>query len=139
MGKFKLQVAHRLLIVGDLVVMMLVTIAGFATHGELASPPVKRILAVLLPMIVAWLVILPFSRVYDLEFASQVRHLWRPFLAMVFCTPFALWLRAAWLNTAVIPIFVFVMMGVNSLAMLAWRAIFVLMGRKWTSLWTKSS
>lgn len=139
MSKFKLQTAHILLGIGDLIILAMVTAAGFATHRELDTAPLQRILAVFLPLLAAWLAILPFSRVYDLELASQARSLWRPFWAMVLCVPFAMWLRSAWLKTTVIPLFVLVMAAVSALAILAWRAAFVWLGRKRTGLWTKSS
>lgn len=139
MSKFKLQAAQYVLILGDLLTLALVTAAGFATHRELGTAPLERILAVFLPLLAAWLAILPFSRVYDLELASQACHLWRPFWAMVVCMPFAMWLRSAWLNTTVIPLFVLVMAGISALAILAWRAAFVWLGRKRISRWTKSS
>ena len=128
-----------ILIIGDLITFALVTAAGFATHRELDTAPLKRILAVFLPVLVGWLVILPFSRLYDLEIAFDARQLWRPFWAMVVCMPFAMWLRSAWLNTTVIPLFVLVMAGISALAILAWRVVFLWLGRTRTSQWTKSS
>jgi hypothetical protein len=137
--KTELKSGQILLISGDLVTFALVTAAGFATHRELGTAPLVRILAVFLPLLAGWLAILPFSRLYDLEIVSDVRQLWRPFWAMVVCMPFAMWLRSAWLNTTVIPVFVLVMAGISALAILAWRAVFVWLGRNRTGQWTKSS
>jgi hypothetical protein len=139
MANPSLHRAQIVLIVGDLIVMALVTLAGFATHQELGTAPLTRILAVFLPMLAGWLAILPFSRVYDLASAVDWRQLWRPFWAMVVAMPFAMWLRSAWLGTAVIPLFVFVMAGISSLAIFVWRAAFVGLGRKRNASWTKST
>ncbi len=139
MNKPKLETAQILLITGDLITFALVTAAGFATHRELETTRLVRILAVFLPLLAGWLAILPFSRIYDLESAFNARQLWRPFWAMVVCMPFAMWLRSAWLNTTVIPLFVLVMAGISALAILAWRVIFLWLGRKRTGQWTKSS
>ena len=137
--KIKLNSGQIVLIGGDLAVMALVTLAGFATHQELGTAPLPRILAVFLPMVAAWLALLPFARLYDLELASQARHLWRPVWAMLLCMPFAMWLRAAWLNGTVLPLFVLVMAGTSALGILVWRAAFVWLGRIGKSPWTKSS
>jgi hypothetical protein len=139
MNKPTLNTAQMQLIAGDLVTFALVTAAGFATHRELGTAPLVRILAVFLPLLAGWLAILPFSRLYDLEIAYDARQLWRPFWAMVVCMPFAMWLRSAWLNTTVIPVFVLVMAGISALAILVWRAVFVWLGRNRTGQWTKSS
>lgn len=135
----KLQKAQVILITGDLITFALVTAAGFATHQELNVAAWKRILAVFLPLLAGWLAILPFSRLYDLEIVLEMRQLWRPFWAMVVCMPFAMWLRSVWLNTTVIPVFVFVMAGISALSILAWRLVFLLLGRAGTKQWTKSS
>jgi hypothetical protein len=139
MKKITLTTAQWILIAGDLVVFVIVTAAGFATHRELNMAAWQRILAVFLPLLGGWLAILPFSQVYDLDKAFDPRQLWRPFWAMVVCMPFAMWLRSAWLNTTVIPVFVFVMAGISALAILVWRAIFLWLGRQRTGSWTKPS
>lgn len=128
MTRSRSQNAQLFLIIGDLVTMALVTIFGFTAHQELSSASLQRILAVFLPMVVAWLAMLPFSRVYDLKIASTTSHLWRPFWAMVVCMPIAMWLRSAWLNTDMVPLFVMVMAVSSGLAILAWRAIFIWLG-----------
>jgi hypothetical protein len=139
MKKITLHTAQWVLVAGDLLVFAIVTAAGFATHRELNMAAWQRILAVFLPLLGGWLAILPFSHVYDLDKAFDARQLWRPFWAMVVCMPFAMWLRSAWLQTTVIPLFVFVMAGISALAILAWRAIFLWLGRIRTGQWTKPS
>lgn len=139
MNRLRLESAQIILILGDLFIFALVTAAGFATHRELDTALWQRILAVFLPVLAGWLAILPFSHLYNLELALDAKQLWRPFWAIIVSMPFAMWLRSAWLNTTVIPIFVLVMAGISSLAILSWRAMFLWLGRKRTSQWMKSS
>ena len=121
---------NLILVVGDLITLTLVTVIGFASHGEAASAG-ARMLTTWIPLTVAWFLIAPFIGVYDLERATEYRQLWRPFWAMVIAGPMAAWLRSVilglishnGLNTPILPIFVVVLGGFAALAMLAWRAI----------------
>ena len=121
----KLSQGRRLgiLITGDLVVMALVTILGFAAHGEVGSAG-ARMLSTYLPLIAAWAMVAPFLRVYDLGLASRVGDLWRPLYAAILMAPMAAFLRSVMLGFVLImPIFVVVMAGVSALSILAWRTI----------------
>ena len=109
---------------GDIVVLALVTVMGFASHGT-ASSAGARMLTTFLPLVVAWLLIAPFMGAYDLERVSDLRQIWRPFWAMVVAGPFAAWLRGVLLGTPILPIFVVVLGGFSALAILAWRAIYL--------------
>ena len=66
----------------------------------------------------------PFLGAYDLDRVADIRLVWRPFYAMVIAAPLAGWLRGLWLGQPIIPLFVFVLGGISSLAVLAWRAIY---------------
>jgi len=111
------------LLLGDVIVVALVTIFGFATHGRLESGA-NRMATTFLPVLAAWLCVAPFFGVYEVGVARQPRLLWRPFYAMVIAAPLAGWLRGLWLGQPIIPLFVFVLGGISSLAVLAWRAIY---------------
>lgn len=117
------------LILADLVVILLVTLSGFATHATLGSAGI-RILAVWLPLSAAWLVTAPFLGVYDPRNTGQYRQLWRPFWAMVLAAPLGSILRGFWLNSPVMPIFVVVLGGVAAISILAWRIIFWFFGQR---------
>lgn len=115
------------LICGDVLVLAAVTVTGFATHGEAGSAGL-RMLTTFVPLLAGWFLIAPFFGVYDLARAGDLRQLWRPFYAMVLGGPFAGWLRGVLLgNAPVLPLFVVVLGGFSALAILAWRALFVLL------------
>lgn len=113
-----------ILLLGDILVLALVTVFGFATHGEIGSSS-SRMLTTFIPLVVSWLLVAPFFGAYDLNRTADPRQLWRPFYAMVIAGPFAGWLRGVMLrNAPVLPIFVVVLGGISALSLLAWRALF---------------
>jgi hypothetical protein len=108
---------------GDIITLALVTLAGFATHNELGTAGF-RVLTTFIPLSFAWILVAPHLRVYDPGYFNQPAQLWRPFWAMVLAAPLAGWLRGVWLNAPVQPVFVLVLGGISSLALLAWRSIY---------------
>jgi hypothetical protein len=108
---------------GDVITLALVTLAGFATHNELGSAGF-RMLTTFVPLVVAWFLLAPHLRVYDPRCYNNPAQLWRPFWAMVLAAPMFGWLRGIWLNAPIIPIFVLVLGGIGSLALLAWRSVY---------------
>lgn len=112
-----------ILLIGDTLTLALTTLIGFSFHGTLGSAG-GRLLTTFLPSLAAWLLIAPHLDAYDLQHAVQLRQIWRPVWAMLLSAPMAGWLRAVWLNTAVVPIFVVVLGGINALAILIWRAVY---------------
>jgi hypothetical protein len=114
------------LMFGDVFVLALVTVTGFARHGEAGSAGL-RMLTTFIPLLAGWFLIAPFFGVYDPARAGDLRQLWRPFYAMVLAGPFAGWLRGVLLgNAPVLPLFVVVLGGFSALAILAWRALYAL-------------
>ncbi|MEJ2600882.1 MAG: DUF3054 domain-containing protein [Anaerolineales bacterium] len=112
-----------ILVAGDVLVLLLVTIFGFATHGELGTAGL-RMLTTFVPLVVAWGLVAPHLGVFDLEKSSQPAQLWRPFWAMVLAGPWAAWLRGVMLNEPILPIFVVVLGGICALALLLWRTLY---------------
>ena len=110
-------------IAGDSITLALVTLVGFATHDELGTAGF-RLLTTFIPLLVAWLLVAPHLGVFDPQRLREPLQLWRPFWAMILAAPLAGWLRGAWLNAPVIPIFVAVLGGVSALALLLWRSIY---------------
>jgi Protein of unknown function (DUF3054) len=123
MNKSKHTSAVGILVAGDVLVLLLATVLGFATHGELGSAGL-RMLTTFVPLVVAWALVAPHLGAFDLEKSSQPGQLWRPFWAMVLAGPWAAWLRGALLNAPIVPIFVVVLGGVCALALLAWRVLY---------------
>lgn len=119
-----------LIFIGDIIVFAIVTILGFASHDTLGTAGF-RMLTTFVPVVLAWLLIAPHLSVYDIDVIIRIRGLWRPPWAMVLAAPMAAFLRGAWLGTAIIPVFVVVIGGVNALAILIWRIIFLVVVSKW--------
>lgn len=111
------------LVVGDIVTLLLVTLFGFARHSTLDTAGV-RMLATLIPLLVAWFLVAPHLGAFDRGRVSDIRQVWRPAWAMLLAAPLFAWLRGLWLNAPVLPIFVAVMGGIGALALLVWRLIY---------------
>lgn len=113
-----------ILLIGDVLTLALVTVFGFAHHGTVAVAGAERFLATFIPLVVAWLLVAPFLGAFDLSRVVEWRQLWRPFWGMVLAAPMAAFLRGVWLNSAILPVFVFVLGGVSALALLVWRGLY---------------
>lgn len=111
---------------GDITVLALVTIAGFATHDELDTAGL-RMLTTFLPLGVAWMVVSIPLGLYDPNFIHDPRYLWRPFWAMLLAAPLAGLLRSLWLGAVIIPVFVLVLGGISSVAIGCWRGLYWLL------------
>jgi hypothetical protein len=108
---------------GDLLTLAVVTVIGFASHQTLGTAG-KRILATLIPSLIAWLAVAPFLGAYDRARAVDLRQLWRPVWAMILAAPLAAVLRGFWLGAPVMPIFAAVMGGVSAAGILIWRLLY---------------
>lgn len=117
----------RLLILGDILAIALVTFVGFATHGEADLSFLPRMAASFFPVTVAWFLLAPFLGLFQRELTSTPKQLWRPALAMIFAAPFAAVLRGFLLNAPIIPIFAVVFASTSALGMFLWRGIYVLL------------
>jgi len=114
------------LIAGDLVAIAVVTVIGFATHGEGSAAVLPRMLTTFLPLCLGWFLVAPLLGLYQAGIFSDLRQQWRPFLAMLIAGPLAALLRAILLNTVVIPIFGLVLSSSAGLVMLVWRILWAL-------------
>jgi len=108
---------------GDILTLAIVTLFGFASHGILGSVGM-RLLTTFLPVTAAWLLVAPHIGALDPDNLGDLRHLWRPFWAMILAAPLAAWIRGAWLNQPIIPVFVVVLGGGSAMALLCWRFLF---------------
>jgi hypothetical protein len=130
MSQINKTTQRTILVAGDLITLALVTVFGFATHGE-AGTAGLRMLTTFAPLAIAWFFVAPFFGVYESQRAAEYRQLWRPFWAMIVAGPMAVWLRSVvlgivnnnGLNTPILPVFVVVLGGFAALAILAWRLI----------------
>lgn len=124
------QLSNRNLVVlllGDALAILIVTIIGFASH-EL-SPINPRVWATFVPMLAAWLLVAPWLGLFQVEVIRRPIDVWRAALAAALAAPIAAVLRGLWLNTMVAPIFALVLGAVAALGMLIWRLGWVLILR----------
>ena len=113
-----------ILLIGDVLTLALVTVFGFAHHGTVAFAGAERFLATFILLVVAWLLVASFLGAFDLSRVVEWRQLCRPFWGMVLAAPMAAFLSGVWLNSAILPVFVFVLGGVSALALLVWRGLY---------------
>ena len=116
--------SNPLLLIGDVVVLGVVTLAGFASHDTLDTAG-TRLWVTFVSLGVAWVVLAFFGGLFTPARVWDARQLWRPFVGMILAAPFAGWMRALWLGRGVEPVFVMVLGGVSALAILAWRAVYL--------------
>ncbi len=110
------------LVLGDVLALALVTLIGFASHGELNTAG-RRMLTTFFPLLAGWLLAGPALGAYDLRRVGQLAQLWRPAWAMFLGGALAAGLRGWWLNAPIIPIFLFVLSSVGAAGMLIWRGL----------------
>ena len=113
---------RTLLVLGDLVVIGLITLLGFATHGELGIAGLPRMLTTFLPLLAGWFLTAPWLGLFDLQ-KRRYAFLWRAPLAALLAAPLASILRAALLNETALPLFTLVLGGSTAIGMLIWRAL----------------
>ena len=119
----------RILILGDILAIALITLIGFATHGEAGVSFLSRMAAVYFPLSISWFILAPALGLFQPETAFKPRQLWRPVLTALFAAPLAAVLRGFILNAPIIPIFAVVLGVTSALGMLMWRGLYLLLNR----------
>lgn len=118
------------LILGDSIALAIITVVGFATHGETDLSLVPRMMTTFIPLMVGWFLIAPWLGLFDALYTTSFKHLWRPPLAMLLGAPMTTILRAAMLNSVALPLFAFILGGSAALGMLLWRGLYLLWGKR---------
>ncbi len=118
------SITQRNVFIGDVSVLTLVTVAGFATHLTLDA--FGRMVVTAIAGLVAWTAVSPFLDVYRESVLGDPRALWRVAWAAVVSAPLATFLRAVALDRDIPWAFVLVTMLINAFALVAWRV-----GRGW--------
>lgn len=114
----------RSLILGDMLAIAIVTVIGFATHGETSLSFLPRMATTFFPLTIGWFLVAPWLGLFDSQIVSNRRLLWRPVLAMILAAPMAVILRAALLNGAALPLFALILGSTSALGITLWRAIY---------------
>ena len=114
------------LIIGDVIALAIITIIGFASHGETDLFFLPRMLTTFIPLVVSWFLVAPWLGNYNPQITIDARQLWRPMLAMLLAAPMTAILRAAMLNGVALPLFTLILGGSAALGMLVWRGLYFL-------------
>ena len=115
-----------ILITGDIIVLAVITIIGFASHGETDLSLLPRMLTTFIPLVVSWFLIAPWLGLFDEQIISEPKQLWRPPLAMLLAAPMTVILRATMLNTVALPLFTLILGGSAAIGVLLWRSAWYL-------------
>lgn len=118
-----------ILVFGDILAILIVTMIGFVSHGEAGLSFIPRIAAIFFPLVIAWFVLAALLHLFDQENTS-LNQLWRPVLTMIFAGPLAVVVRGLLLNAPVIPIFAVVLSTTSAFGILIWRGIFLFVNRR---------
>ena len=121
-----------ILITGDILAILITTFIGFATHNELKSEFLLRMVAAIVPLTIAWFLLAPWFGLFQPETTSNPKQLWRPILAMIFAAPLAVAFRGLILNAAILPLFAIVFGATSAFGMLIWRGLYFLFTSKRT-------
>ena len=119
-----------ILCAGDAVAIAVLTVIGFATHGEADLSFLPRMAALYFPLFISWFILAPSLGLFTTEKTASPNDLWRPALVMIFAAPLAAVLRGFLLNAPVIPIFAAVLAGTSALGMVIWRTLYLLWNRR---------
>lgn len=105
---------------GDIVVLALITIIGFATHHTLDA--YWRMTVTVLVTLIAWAVVAPWFDAFSTTTLTRPSSVWKILLATVVATPLAAFLRGWVLGIEVSTTFILTGIAFNGLAMVIWRA-----------------
>ena len=120
----------RILILGDILAIALLTLIGFASHAELTVAFLPRMAAAFLPLVAAWLLLAPMLALYQESVTSEAGQLWRPAFVMLYAGPLATVVRGLLLNAPVIPIFAVVLTTTGAACLTIWRVAWMLLKRR---------
>jgi hypothetical protein len=123
-------VKKSILVLGDILAVAVITVIGFATHGETDLPFLPRMGTTFFPLVVSWFLIAPWLGLFGEQIVLNHRQLWRPALAMILAAPIAAILRAAMLNTVALPLFTLILGSTSALGIFIWRGIYSWLAKK---------
>ncbi len=113
------------LILGDLIAIAILTVIGFASHGETDISYLPRMAATFVPLTVGWFALAPALGLFDAERIGNACQLWRPALTAFFAAQLATILRGLWLQSDVLPLFGIILGASSALGMVVWRGIWI--------------
>lgn len=120
----------NILIFGDILAIAVLTLIGFATHGETDASYLPRMAAIFFPVLFSWFVLAPWFGMFDDQVNENPKLLWRVPLVLLFAAPLATTLRAVWLGSTSLPLFTLILGSTNALGMLIWRWIYIFIAKR---------
>lgn len=118
----------RWVVPGDVVVLIVLTIVGFASHSTLDET--VRMIVTTAGVLVAWAIVAPWFGAFSAEAITRWNGVWRVALAWAVAAPVAGFLRGLLLDLVVSPTFILVTIAVNGAALVAWRVGFAVVHRR---------
>ncbi len=115
----------NILIIGDFLTLLVVTLIGFANHNSQID--VRRIFANWLPLCLAWSMAAPILGLWNAKQMPFQKSWWRLIWAAILSVPLAVVIRGFILNTPTIGIFVLVMVAFSTLGLFIWRLVWQLL------------
>jgi hypothetical protein len=119
-----------ILILGDVIAFIILTVIGFATHGETGLSYLPRMAAAFVPTGLGWFLLAPWFGLFDETVISSPKALLRIPFAFLFIAPFAAVLRSVWLGEPVSAIFTFVLAATNAAGMMIWRWVYLSIAKR---------
>jgi hypothetical protein len=107
-------------IIGDVVVLIGMTVFGFLTHSTLNET--WRLLVTILGVLIAWGLVAPWFDTLSEGTLRRPSAVWKVALAWTIAAPFAAFLRGLVLGVGISATFVLVLIGTNGPVLVLWRA-----------------
>lgn len=121
---------RSILILGDILAFIVLTVIGFATHGETDASFLPRMAAAFFPVVFGWFVLAPWFGLLDEAVINTPKNLLRIPLAFLFVAPLAVILRGAWLNAPALPLFALIFGSSNAVGMIVWRWLYIFIAKR---------
>ncbi len=114
---------HTALIAGDVFALAIVTLVGFASHGEFSFAFLGHMAAAFVPLCIGWFLLAPSLGLFEDAASRSASVLWRPAFVMLFAGPFAVLVRGILLASPIQPAFGVVLSLTSALALTLWRLL----------------
>jgi hypothetical protein len=118
------------LVLGDILALAVVTVIGFATHGESGPGYLPRMLITFIPLAGSWFLSALWLGLFDPSLGASFKQLWRIPVAMLLAAPLAGVIRAALLGGTAIPVFVLVLGATSAAGLVIWRGGWMIFRRR---------
>jgi hypothetical protein len=112
---------RTILILGDILVLGIITLIGFAAHSEINITSLSRMLTTFLPLLAGWFLSAPRLGLFETQ-KTAFSFLWRVPFAILLAAPLTAILRAVMLNSSALPLFTLILGGSSMIGLLIWRA-----------------